>query len=145
MRTSDPCIFAVGMRWRGPISSHRRVRADPLAGPANRQGASPPTTCWKRSEKPTRRRRDRHLQAVSIWRWRALGAERERLRAAGLPFEGLCPRAATPVTAPERPPRSASSCLFCPDGKIYGAQAIGKDGSADASTCWRWPSGRCSP
>ena len=118
------------MRWGcggGDRLRHRRVCADPLAGPANRQGRIAADNMLGRSEtyKKTQGTAICKLFDLAV---ASTGLNEKRLLQLGLPFEkayvhpgshaGYYP-GAHPVSL---------KLLFAPDGKIYGAQAIGKDG-----------------
>lgn len=127
MRTSDPFIYAVGDVVEETDFVTGESVLIPLAGPANRQGRIAADNMLGRSEtyKKTQGTAICKLFDLAV---ASTGLSEKRLLQLGLPFEkayvhpgshaGYYP-GAHPVSL---------KLLFAPDGKIYGAQAIGKDG-----------------
>ncbi|HDZ8880550.1 TPA: FAD-dependent oxidoreductase [Aeromonas dhakensis] len=127
MRTSDPFIYAVGDAVEETDFVTGESVLIPLAGPANRQGRIAADNMLGRSEtyKKTQGTAICKLFDLAV---ASTGLNEKRLLQLGLPFEkayvhpgshaGYYP-GAHPVSL---------KLLFAPDGKIYGAQAIGKDG-----------------
>ncbi|MDM5070518.1 FAD-dependent oxidoreductase [Aeromonas bestiarum] len=127
MRTSDPFIYAVGDAVEETDFVTGESVLIPLAGPANRQGRIAADNMLGRSEtyKKTQGTAICKLFDLAV---ACTGLNEKRLLQLGLPFEkayvhpgshaGYYP-GAHPVSL---------KLLFAPDGKIYGAQAIGKDG-----------------
>ncbi|QXB53717.1 FAD-dependent oxidoreductase [Aeromonas sp. FDAARGOS 1415] len=127
MRTSDPFIYAVGDAVEETDFVTGEAVLIPLAGPANRQGRIAADNMLGRSEtyKKTQGTAICKLFDLAV---ASTGLNEKRLVQLGLPFEkayvhpgshaGYYP-GAHPVSL---------KLLFAPDGKIYGAQAIGKDG-----------------
>lgn len=127
MRTSDPFIYAVGDAVEETDFVTGESVLIPLAGPANRQGRIAADNMLGRSEtyKKTQGTAICKLFDLAV---ASTGLSEKRLLQLGLPFEkayvhpgshaGYYP-GAHPVSL---------KLLFAPDGKIYGAQAIGKDG-----------------
>ena len=127
MRTSDPFIYAVGDAVEETDFVTGESVLIPLAGPANRQGRIAADNMLGRSEtyKKTQGTAICKLFDLAV---ASTGLNEKRLVQLGLPFEkayvhpgshaGYYP-GAHPVSL---------KLLFAPDGKIYGAQAIGKDG-----------------
>lgn len=127
MRTSDPFIYAVGDAVEETDFVTGESVLIPLAGPANRQGRIAADNMQGRSEtyKKTQGTAICKLFDLAV---ASTGLSEKRLLQLGLPFEkayvhpgshaGYYP-GAHPVSL---------KLLFAPDGKIYGAQAIGKDG-----------------
>ncbi|NME00282.1 FAD-dependent oxidoreductase [Aeromonas sp. DNRA1] len=127
MRTSDPFIYAVGDAVEETDFVTGESVLIPLAGPANRQGRIAADNMLGRCEtyKKTQGTAICKLFDLAV---ASTGLNEKRLLQLGLPFEkayvhpgshaGYYP-GAHPVSL---------KLLFAPDGKIYGAQAIGKDG-----------------
>lgn len=127
MRTSDPFIYAVGDAVEETDFVTGESVLIPLAGPANRQGRIAADNMLGRAEtyKKTQGTAICKLFDLAV---ASTGLSEKRLLQLGLPFEkayvhpgshaGYYP-GAHPVSL---------KLLFAPDGKIYGAQAIGKDG-----------------
>ncbi|WP_438834323.1 FAD-dependent oxidoreductase [Aeromonas oralensis] len=127
MRTSDPFIYAVGDAVEEIDFVTGESVLIPLAGPANRQGRIAADNMLGRAEtyKKTQGTAICKLFDLAV---ASTGLNEKRLLQLGLPFEkayvhpgshaGYYP-GAHPVSL---------KLLFAPDGKIYGAQAIGKDG-----------------
>ncbi|WP_421281518.1 FAD-dependent oxidoreductase [Aeromonas taiwanensis] len=127
MRTSDPFIYAVGDAVEETDFVTGESVLIPLAGPANRQGRIAADNMLGRREtyKKTQGTAICKLFDLAV---ASTGLNEKRLVQLGLPFEkayvhpgshaGYYP-GAHPVSL---------KLLFAPDGKIYGAQAIGKDG-----------------
>ncbi|MCJ2366823.1 FAD-dependent oxidoreductase [Aeromonas dhakensis] len=127
MRTSDPFIYAVGDAVEETDFVTGEFVLIPLAGPANRQGRIAADNMLGRAEtyKKTQGTAICKLFDLAV---ASTGLSEKRLLQLGLPFEkayvhpgshaGYYP-GAHPVSL---------KLLFAPDGKIYGAQAIGKDG-----------------
>lgn len=127
MRTSDPFIYAVGDAVEETDFVTGESVLIPLAGPANRQGRIAADNMLGRSEiyKKTQGTAICKLFDLAV---ASTGLSEKRLLQLGLPFEkayvhpgshaGYYP-GAHPVSL---------KLLFAPDGRIYGAQAIGKDG-----------------
>lgn len=127
MRTSDPFIYAVGDAVEETDFVTGESVLIPLAGPANRQGRIAAGNMLGRAEtyKKTQGTAICKLFDLAV---ASTGLNEKRLLQLGLPFEkayvhpgshaGYYP-GAHPVSL---------KLLFAPDGKIYGAQAIGKDG-----------------
>ena len=127
MRTSDPFIYAVGDAVEETDFVTGESVLIPLAGPANRQGRIAADNMMGRREtyKKTQGTAICKLFDLAV---ASTGLNEKRLVQLGLPFEkayvhpgshaGYYP-GAHPVSL---------KLLFAPDGKIYGAQAIGKDG-----------------
>lgn len=127
MRSSDPFIYAVGDAVEEIDFVTGESVLIPLAGPANRQGRIAADNMLGRSEtyKKTQGTAICKLFDLAV---ASTGLSEKRLLQLGLPFEkayvhpgshaGYYP-GAHPVSL---------KLLFAPDGKIYGAQAIGKDG-----------------
>ncbi|WDL81111.1 FAD-dependent oxidoreductase [Aeromonas bestiarum] len=127
MRTSDPFIYAVGDAVEETDFVTGESVLIPLAGPANRQGRIAADNMLGRAEtyKKTQGTAICKLFDLAV---ASTGLNEKRLLQLGLPFEkayvhpgshaGYYP-GAHPVSL---------KLLFAPDGKIYGAQAIGKNG-----------------
>ncbi|CAJ1898397.1 Coenzyme A disulfide reductase [Aeromonas dhakensis] len=127
MRSSDPFIYAVGDAVEETDFVTGESVLIPLAGPANRQGRIAADNMLGRAEtyKKTQGTAICKLFDLAV---ASTGLSEKRLLQLGLPFEkayvhpgshaGYYP-GAHPVSL---------KLLFAPDGKIYGAQAIGKDG-----------------
>ncbi len=127
MRTSDPFIYAVGDAVEETDFVTGEAVLIPLAGPANRQGASLPTTCWA-AAKPIRRRKGPPSASCSNLAVASTGLNEKRLVQLGLPFEKVYVHPGSHAGYYPGAHPVSLKLLFAPDGKIYGAQAIGKDG-----------------
>lgn len=128
LRTSDPFIWAVGDAIETPCVVTGRPRWVPLAGPANRQGRTAADAICGRPA------RFRGVQGTSVCGAFGLtaattGTNEKQLRAEGVPHEAvwLHPR----QHASWFPGSEAIhlKLVYRPeDGRILGAQAVGRDG-----------------
>ena len=99
----------------------------PLAGPANRQGRIAADNMLGRSEtyKKTQGTAICKLFDLAV---ASTGLNEKRLVQLGLPFEKVYVHPGSHAGYYPGAHPVSLKLLFCPDGKIYGAQAIGKDG-----------------
>ncbi|TNI81858.1 FAD-dependent oxidoreductase [Aeromonas sobria] len=127
MRTSDPFIYAVG----DAVEETDFVTGDsvliPLAGPANRQGRIAADNMLGRAEtyKKTQGTAICKLFDLAV---ASTGLNEKRLVQLGLPFEKVYVHPGSHAGYYPGAHPVSLKLLFAPDGKIYGAQAIGKDG-----------------
>jgi len=127
--TSDPCIYAIGdaIEVADPIT--RNQTQVPLAGPANRQGR---IVADNIAGKPTRYRGTLGTAILRIFDYTTActGANAKALTKAGITFKAvyLHPNSHAGYYPGAHP--LSLKVLFSPtDGKILGAQAVGKDGA----------------
>ena len=127
MRTSDPCIFAVGDAVEETDFVTGESVLIPLAGPANRQGRIAADNMLGRSEtyKKTQGTAICKLFDLAV---ASTGLNEKRLVQLGLPFEKVYVHPGSHAGYYPGAHPISLKLLFAPDGKIYGAQAIGKDG-----------------
>lgn len=127
MRTSDPCIFAVGDAVEETDFVTGESVLIPLAGPANRQGRIAADNMLGRSEtyKKTQGTAICKLFDLAV---ASTGLNEKRLVQLGLPFEKVYVHPGSHAGYYPGAHPVSLKLLFAPDGKIYGAQAIGKDG-----------------
>ena len=126
--TSDPCIYAIGdaIEVTDPITGNQTQV--PLAGPANRQGR---VVADNIAGKPTRYRGTLGTAILRIFDYTTActGANAKTLSKAGITFKTvyLHPNSHAGYYPGAHP--ISLKVLFSPtDGKILGAQAVGKDG-----------------
>ncbi|WP_439823509.1 FAD-dependent oxidoreductase [Aeromonas caviae] len=127
MRTSDPFIFAVGDAVEETDFVTGESVLIPLAGPANRQGRIAADNMLGRSEtyKKTQGTAICKLFDLAV---ASTGLNEKRLVQLGLPFEKVYVHPGSHAGYYPGAHPVSLKLLFAPDGKIYGAQAIGKDG-----------------
>lgn len=127
MRTSDPDVYAVGDAvevWEFATGERAAV---PLAGPANRQGRiAADVICGRTSAY----RDTQGTAIVKVFNLAAAitGLNERRLKKLGLPYRRLFLH---PMQRPKYYPGAQPigiKLLFSPEGRIYGAQAVGMDG-----------------
>lgn len=127
--TSDPCIYAIGdaIEVTDPIT--RNQTQVPLAGPANRQGR---IVADNIAGKPTRYRGTLGTAILRVFDYTTActGANAKTLSKAGIVFKTvyLHPNSHAGYYPGAHP--ISLKVLFSPkDGKILGAQAVGRDGA----------------
>lgn len=127
MRTSDPFIYAVGDAVEEIDFVTGESVLIPLAGPANRQGRIAADNMLGRSEtyKKTQGTAICKLFDLAV---ASTGLNEKRLVQLGLPFEKVYVHPGSHAGYYPGAHPVSLKLLFAPDGKIYGAQAIGKDG-----------------
>ncbi|MCX5758979.1 MAG: FAD-dependent oxidoreductase [Candidatus Hydrogenedentes bacterium] len=128
MRTSDPSIYAVGDAVETADLVTGEASGYPLAGPANRQArVAADQICGRASTY-------RGTQGTAIVRVFSLaaactGLSEKRLKQAGLAYRRAFLH---PMQHPRYYPNAQPigfKILFSPEGKIYGAQAVGAEGA----------------
>lgn len=127
MRTSDPFIHAVGDAVEETDFVTGESVLIPLAGPANRQGRIAADNMLGRAEtyKKTQGTAICKLFDLAV---ASTGLNEKRLVQLGLPFEKAYVHPGSHASYYPGAHPVSLKLLFAPDGKIYGAQAIGKDG-----------------
>ncbi|MGE6125415.1 FAD-dependent oxidoreductase [Aeromonas rivipollensis] len=127
MRTSDPFIYAVGDAVEETDFVTGESVLIPLAGPANRQGRIAADNMLGRAEtyKKTQGTAICKLFDLAV---ASTGLNEKRLVQLGLPFEKVYVHPGSHAGYYPGAHPVSLKLLFSPDGKIYGAQAIGKDG-----------------
>lgn len=127
MRTSDPFIYAVGDAVEETDFVTGESVLIPLAGAANRQGRIAADNMLGRSEtyKKTQGTAICKLFDLAV---ASTGLNEKRLVQLELPFEKVYVHPGSHASYYPGAHPISLKLLFAPDGKIYGAQAIGKDG-----------------
>ncbi len=130
MRTSDPSIWAVGdaVEVREWITGQPALI--PLAGPANRQGrVAADSICGR----PSAFRGSQGTAVVGVFDLvlATTGASEQALRRAGVAYEKVYTHSFSHATYyPGAEPMNLKLCFSPDDGRVLGAQAVGKDGVA---------------
>lgn len=129
LRTSDPCIYAIGdmVEVRDQVLGEWALI--PLAGPANRQGRIVADVIFGLE---SRYRGTIGTAVARVFRQTAActGANEKRLKRAGVPYRAihLHPNSHAGYYPGAKP--IAMKLLFAPDTrKVLGAQAVGEDGA----------------
>lgn len=127
MRTSDPDIFAVGDAIEELDFVTGEPALVPLAGPANRQGRIAADNMLGRSEQY------HNTQGTAICKVfdlavAATGLNEKRLRQLGMAYEKIYVHPGSHAGYYPGAQPVSLKLLFAPDGRILGAQAVGKDG-----------------
>ena len=127
-QTSDPDIYAVGdaIQVRSRLTGQDTLL--PLAGPANRQGRAAAESILGR--KPSHSRDVLGSSILKVFQLTAAGTglNEKQLKAAGIPYLKTYTHPASHAGYyPGGTPMSLK-LLFAPDGKVFGAQAVGQDG-----------------
>ncbi len=128
MQTSDPYIFAVGDAVEEKDFVTGKQTLVPLAGPANRQGRMAADNMLGRSE------RYQGTQGTAICKVFDLaiastGKNEKQLQQEGISFEKVYVHTASHASYYPGAETVSFKMLFDPkSGKIFGAQAVGKDG-----------------
>ncbi len=128
MRTSDPSIYAVGdaVEVRDFVGDYPTVI--PLAGPANRQGRIAADNAFGR-ERVYRKTQGTAICKVFDLAVAMTGASEKALRRAGRAYEKIYVHPASHASYyPDAQPMSLKLLFDPKDGKILGAQAVGRDG-----------------
>ena len=128
MQTSDPFIYAVGDAVEDPdfVTGHQTLV--PLAGPANRQGRLAANNMFGANEtyKATQGTAICKVFDLAV---ASTGLSEKALRRKGIAFEKVHLHAASHASYYPGGEPINLKLLFSPDnGKILGAQAVGKDG-----------------
>ncbi|MHA7000760.1 FAD-dependent oxidoreductase [Aeromonas schubertii] len=127
MRTSDPHIFAVGDAVEETDFVTGESVLIPLAGPANRQGRIAADNMLGRAEQYKK------TQGTAICKLFDLavastGLNEKRLRQLGMAYEKVYVHPGSHAGYYPGAHPVSLKLLFAPDGRILGAQAVGKDG-----------------
>ncbi len=127
-QTPDPDIYAVGdaIQVRSRLTGQDTLL--PLAGPANRQGRAAAESILGR--KPSHSRDVLGSSILKVFQLTAAGTglNEKQLKAAGIPYLKTYTHPASHAGYyPGGTPMSLK-LLFGPDGKVFGAQAVGQDG-----------------
>lgn len=127
MRTSDPDIFAVGDAVEETDFVTGESVLIPLAGPANRQGRIAADNMLGRAEQYKK------TQGTAICKLFDLavastGLNEKRLRQLGMAYEKVYVHPGSHAGYYPGAHPVSLKLLFAPDGRILGAQAVGKDG-----------------
>ncbi len=128
MQTSDPAIYAVGDAVEEADFVTGRSTLVPLAGPANRQGRMAADNMLGRNETY------QGTQGTAICKIFDLavastGKNEKQLKKDGVTYEKVYVHTASHAGYYPGAEIVSFKMLFCPEtGKIYGAQAVGKDG-----------------
>ncbi|MGL5030638.1 MAG: FAD-dependent oxidoreductase [Aeromonas sp.] len=127
MCTSDPFIYAVGDAVETIDFVTGGSVLIPLAGPANRQGRIAAANMLGRSE-TYKKTQGTAICKVFDLAVASTGLNEKRLVQLGLPFEKVYVHPGSHASYYPGAHPISLKLLFALDGKIYGAQAIGKEG-----------------
>lgn len=127
-QTSDPDIYAVGdaIQVRSRLTGQDTLL--PLAGPANRQGRAAAESILGR--KPSHSKDVLGSSILKVFQLTAAstGLNEKQLKAAGIPYLKTYTHPASHAGYyPGGTPMSLK-LLFAPDGRVFGAQAVGQEG-----------------
>ena len=127
MQTSDPDIYAVGdaVQLTSRITGEATTLA--LAGPASREGRTAADHICGR-ESSFNGVLGSSVVKVFDLTVAAAGLNQRQLEQAGLPFDSVIVHASSHAGYYPGASPMALKLLFSPEGKIYGAQAVGVDG-----------------
>lgn len=128
MRTSDPDIFAVGDAVETPEWLTGKPGIWPLAGPANRQGRLAADNMLGRQVSYQRTQGTAICKVFSL-AVASTGLSEKRLQALGLAYEKVYVHPASHASYYPGSSPVSLKLLFDPhNGRVLGAQAVGKDG-----------------
>ncbi|QIR14094.1 FAD-dependent oxidoreductase [Shewanella aestuarii] len=128
MQTSDPDIYAVGDAVEDQDFVTGKQTLVPLAGPANRQGRMAAGNMLGRNEtyKGTQGTAICKIFDLAV---ASTGQNEKQLKRDGVDYQKVYVHAASHASYYPGAEIVSFKMLFCPKtGKIYGAQAVGKDG-----------------
>lgn len=127
-QTSDPDIYAVGdaIQVRSRLTGQDTLL--PLAGPANRQGRAAAESILGR--KPSHSKDVLGSSILKVFQLTAAstGLNEKQLKAAGIPYLKTYTHPASHAGYYPGGTPMSMKLLFGPDGKVFGAQAVGQDG-----------------
>ncbi len=127
-QTSDPDIYAVGdaIQVRSRLTGQDTLL--PLAGPANRQGRAAAEIILGR--KPSHSKDVLGSSILKVFQLTAAstGLNEKQLKAAGIPYLKTYTHPASHAGYYPGGTPMSMKLLFGPDGKVFGAQAVGQDG-----------------
>lgn len=132
LQTSDPDIYAVGdaVEVTQTISGQPALIA--LAGPANRQGRMAADNMLAASGTPLQRYKGTLgtaiLKAFDLAA-ACTGLNEAQLRANGLPYRATITHSGSHASYYPGAKQLSLKLLYSPEGRIYGAQAVGADGA----------------
>lgn len=132
LQTSDPDIFAVGdaVEVTQTISGQPALIA--LAGPANRQGRMAADNMLAAPGAPLQRYKGTLgtaiLKAFDLAA-ACTGLNETQLQANGLPYRATITHSGSHASYYPGAKQLSLKLLYAPDGRIYGAQAVGADGA----------------
>lgn len=128
LQTSDPSIYAVGDAIEVADFISGQNALIPLAGPANRQGRMAADNIAGRGAKFARVQGASIVKAFGLTA-ASVGANEKRLKAQGVAYEKVYVHPASHASYyPGASTLSIKLLFSVPDGKILGAQAVGRDG-----------------
>ena len=128
MRTSDPHIYAVGDAVETPEFVTGKPGVIPLAGPANRQGRMAADNMLGRDISYTRTQGTAICKVFDL-AVASTGLNEKRIKALGLAYEKIYVHPASHASYYPGAHPVSFKLLFDPqNGRILGAQAVGKDG-----------------
>ena len=127
-QTSEPDIYAVGdaIQVRSRLTGQDTLL--PLAGPANRQGRAAAESILGR--KPSHSKDVLGSSILKVFQLTAAstGLNEKQLKAAGIPYLKTYTHPASHAGYYPGGTPMGMKLLFGPDGKVFGAQAVGQDG-----------------
>ncbi|HIV18068.1 MAG TPA: FAD-dependent oxidoreductase [Candidatus Merdivicinus intestinigallinarum] len=127
-QTSDPDIYAVGdaIQVRSRLTGQDTLL--PLAGPANRQGRAAAESILGR--KPSHSKDVLGSSILKVFQLTAAstGLNEKQLKAAGIPYLKTYTHPASHAGYYPGGTPMSMKLLFGPDGKVFGAQAVGQEG-----------------
>lgn len=127
MRTNKPDVYAVGDAVEVVDFITGSATAIPLAGPANKQGRIAAdniagiATTYKGTQGTA-------IIKVFDWTVAATGHNEKQLKAAGAAYHTITVHPGSHAGYYPGAAQISLKLLFAPDGKVLGAQAVGKDG-----------------
>lgn len=127
-QTSDPDIYAVGdaIQVRSRLTGQDTLL--PLAGPANRQGRAAAESILGRKPSHTKDVLGSSILKVFQLTAASTGLNEKQLKAAGIPYLKTYTHPASHAGYYPGGTPMSMKLLFGPDGKVFGAQAVGQDG-----------------
>lgn len=131
--TSDADIYAVGDAISVKSMINDKEVLVPLAGPANKQGREAAAVMLGHSTKHTSGRTSRVVQGSSVVKVfdmiaAATGFSEKQLIREKIEYKKTLIHPASHATYYPNATNMSMKLLFAPDGKIFGAQAVGYDG-----------------
>lgn len=127
-QTSDPDIYAVGdaIQVRSRLTGQDTLL--PLAGPANRQGRAAAESILGRKPSHTKDVLGSSILKVFQLTAASTGLNEKQLKAAGIPYLKTYTHPASHAGYYPGGTPMSMKLLFGPDGKVFGAQAVGQEG-----------------
>lgn len=128
LQTTDPNIYAVGDAIEVTQTLHGKPALIPLAGPANRQGRIAADNIVFDNTQSYRGTQGTSILKIFDLAAGSTGLNEKQLQANDLPYHSAIIHGASHASYYPGAQQLTLKLLFSPEGRIYGAQAVGAEG-----------------